>query len=117
MLKKCKKPDDVLFINASEQFEKGKRRNRLLSEHIAKILDMYQFRRGEERFSRRVPMEEIVGHGYNLNISRYISTSVAEEEIDLAEVNSRLVELVQKIEAAREKHNTFLKELGLPFLP
>lgn len=117
VLKKCKKPDDVLFINANEQFEKGKRQNRLLPEHIAKILDTYQFRREEGRFSRCVPLEEIVRHEYNLNISRYVSTSVAEEEIDLAEVNSRLVALEEKIKAAGEKHNAFLRELGLPFLP
>ena len=45
VLKKCKKPDDVLFVNASEHFEKGKRQNRLLPEHIDKIIDTYQFRR------------------------------------------------------------------------
>jgi type I restriction enzyme M protein len=117
VLKKCKKPDDVLFINASEQFEKGKRQNRLLPEHIDKIIDTYQFRREEERYARRVPMEEIEANGYNLNISRYISTAVAEEEIDLQRVNDELVTLAQKIEAARDKHNAFLKELGLPPLP
>jgi hypothetical protein len=53
----------------------------------------------------------------NLNISRYISTAVAEEEIDLGAVNAELVSLEQKIDAATEKHNTFLKELGLPPLP
>jgi len=46
VLKKCKKFDDVLFINAAEYFEKGKRQNQLLPEHIAKIVDTYQFRRG-----------------------------------------------------------------------
>lgn len=59
VLKKCKKPDDVLFINASEYFEKGKRQNRLNKEHISKIVDTYQFRKEEDRYSRRVPLEEI----------------------------------------------------------
>jgi type I restriction enzyme M protein len=45
VLKKCKKPDDVLFINAAEHFEKGKRQNQLTDEHIAKIIETYQFRR------------------------------------------------------------------------
>lgn len=117
VLKKCKKPDDVLFINAGEQFEKGKRQNVLLSGHIAKILDTYQSRQEEERFSRRVPLEEIVGQEYNLNISRYISTAVAEEVVDLAEVNRQLVELEGKIKAASDKHNAFLQELGLRPLP
>ena len=117
VLKKCKKPDDVLFINASEHFEKGKRQNRLLPEHIDKIVDTYQFRKEEERYSRRVSMEEIETQGYNLNISRYISTAMLEEEIDLGAVNRELLSLDNKIVAATKKHNEFLKELGLPPLP
>jgi type I restriction enzyme M protein len=117
VLKKCKKPDDVLFINAAEHFEKGKRQNRLTEEHIAKIIDTYQFRKEEERYSKRVSMERIAEEGYNLNISRYISTATAEEEIELQAVNAELVTLEQKIESAREKHNAFLKELGLSALP
>ena len=117
VLKKCKKSDDVLFINAAEHFEKGKRQNRLLPEHIDKIIDTYQFRREEERYARRVPMAEIETNGYNLNISRYISTAVAEAEIDLQAVHTELLTLSQKVEAARDKHNAFLMELGLPPLP
>ncbi|MDS4059896.1 MAG: N-6 DNA methylase, partial [Candidatus Contendobacter sp.] len=117
VLKKCKKPDDVLFINAAEHFEKGKRQNRLLPEHIVKIIDAYQFRKEEERYARRVTMEEIEKNGYNLNISRYISTAQAEEEIDLQAVNAEMVQLTRNIEAARDKHNAFLNELGLLPLP
>jgi type I restriction enzyme M protein len=117
VLKKCKKPDDVLFINAAEHFEKGKRQNRLTDEHIAKIIDTYQFRKEEERYSKRVSMERIAEEGYNLNISRYISTATAEEEIDLQAVNAELMTLEKDIGSAREKHNAFLKELGLPALP
>jgi len=117
VLKKCKKPDDVLFINASEHYEKGKRQNRLLPEHIDKILDTYMQRSKEDRYSRPVSMDEIRENGYNLNISRYISTAVGEEEIDLGAVNASLVELEKKIEESKKKHNEFLKELGLPPLP
>ena len=117
VLKKCKKPDDVLLINASEHFEKGKRQNRLLDEHIEKIVSTYQFRSEEPRYSRRVSMEEITENDFNLNISRYISTAVSEEEIDLGAVNAELVSLEQKIEAMIKKHNAFLRELGLPLLP
>lgn len=117
VLKKCKKPDDVLFINASEHFEKGKRQNRLLPEHIDKIIATYQFRKEEDRYARRVPMEEIATNDYNLNISRYISTAKAEDAIDLQLVNKELVELETKILAGTHQHNEFLKELGLPSLP
>lgn len=117
VLKKCKKYDDVLFINASEHFEKGKRQNQLLPEHIEKILKTYENRKEEERYSRRVSMEEIEKNGYNLNISRYVSTAVEEEEIDLGAVHEQLQVLEKKIKEAKEKHNAFLKELGLPPLP
>jgi type I restriction enzyme M protein len=117
VLKKCKKPDDVLFINAAEQFEKGKRQNRLRPEDIDKILDTYQHRREETRYSLRVSMERIEKEGYNLNISRYISTAVADEEIDLQAINEEMLSLAQNIETAKEKHNAFLKELGLSVLP
>ena len=117
VLKKCKKPDDVLFINASEQFEKGKRQNRLLEDHIKKILDTYQFRKKEERYSRPVPVEEIEENSYNLNISRYISTAQPKEPIDMQAVHGELVTLEQQIKIAQNKHNAFLKELGLPTLP
>lgn len=117
VLKKCKKTDDVLFINAAEHFEKGKRQNRLLPEHIDKILDTYQFRREEERYARRVPMAEIESNGYNLNISRYISTAVAEPEVDLAAVNAELLAIDASIRTATDRHNAFLRELGLPPLP
>ncbi|HEY8906305.1 MAG TPA: type I restriction-modification system subunit M, partial [Rhodoferax sp.] len=74
VLKKCKKPDDVLFINAAEHFVKGKRQNQLTDEHIAKIIATYQHRLEEARYSRRVEMAEIEKNDFNLNISRYIST-------------------------------------------
>lgn len=114
VLKKCKQPDDVLFINAAEHFIKGKRQNLLTDENIAKIIETYQFRNEEPRYARRVEMEEIEKNGYNLNISRYISTANAEAEIDLETVNSELVTLEKNIQMARDKHNAYLKELGLP---
>jgi type I restriction enzyme M protein len=117
VLKKCKKPDDVLFINAAEHFEKGKRQNQLSKEHIEKIIQTYRSRKDEPRYSRRVEMAEIEKNDFNLNISRYISTAVAEEEIDLAATHDELVEIEDSIRTATEKHNGFLKELGLPPLP
>ena len=93
VLKKCKKPDDVLFINAAEHFEKGKRQNQLTDEHIAKIIDdlpephgstsdtpgAWRWRRSQE-------------NDYNLNISRYISTAEEEAEIDLAATHAEVGE-------------------------
>jgi type I restriction enzyme M protein len=116
VLKKCKKFDDVLFINASgeENFEKGKRQNRLRDKDIEKIVEAYKDRLDIEKYSRKVSMEEIEKNDFNLNISRYVSTSIEEEKIDLLEVNKKLAEIEQRIAKARDTHNQFLKELGLP---
>lgn len=117
VLKKCKKPDDVLFINASENYEKGKRQNQLLQEHIEKIIDTYRERENEKRYSRKVSMEEIEKNDFNLNISRYVSLAKPEEPIDIKQVNKDLVNLEKDIAEAKDRHNEFLKELGLPPLP
>ena len=101
----------------AEHFDKGKRQNRLLHRaHREDHLDL-PVPNEEPRYSRRVPMEEIERNDFNLNISRYISTASAEEEIDLDAVNAKLASLEQRIEVATNKHNEFLKELGLPLLP
>ncbi len=119
VLKKCKKPDDVLFINASgqEHFVKCKRQNQLTDERIAKIIKTYQFSEEEARYSRRVDMAEIEKNDFNLNISRYISTVVGEAEIDLDDTHLKLVEIEKAIAAAKDKHNAFLRELDLKPLP
>ena len=117
VLKKCKKPDDVLFINAAEHFVKGKKQNQLAPDNIEKIIGTYRNRSEEERFSRRVGMDEIEKNDFNLNISRYVSTATAEAEIDLAATHSELVTIESAIQEATRIHNTFLAELGLPLLP
>jgi type I restriction enzyme M protein len=120
VLKKCKKQDDVLFINASEHYQKGKRQNTLrVGENeepndIQKIVETYKNRENIERYSRKVSMEEIEKNGYNLNISRYVSTSEDEVQIKLADVNKKLTSINESIKTNTDKHNEFLKELGLP---
>lgn len=123
VLKKCKKQDDVLFINASEHYEKGKRQNTLREgdegepNDIQKIVDTYKYRPEHiERYARRVSMDEIEKNGYNLNISRYVSTSIDEIQIDLKTVNSKLTSINESIKTNTDKHNEFLKELGLPLI-
>ncbi|GGZ63841.1 type I restriction-modification system subunit M [Lysobacter xinjiangensis] len=117
VLKKCKKPDDVLVINAAEHFTKGKRQNHLSDADIDRIIGTYRDRAERERFSRRVSMQEIIANDYNLNISRYVSTAVTEPDIDLLGVHGELVEIERQLSEARSRHNAFLKELGLPELP
>jgi type I restriction enzyme M protein len=114
VLKKCKKHDDVLFINAAEHYKQGKRQNNLEEEHIDKIVETYQYRPQEiTKYARRVSMDEIEKNGYNLNISRYVSTSADEVKIDLKEVNQKLEDINKSITKNTNLHNDFLKELGL----
>lgn len=127
VLKKCKKEDDVLFINASEHYKKVKRQNVLRNgmidgvadpkeeNDIQLIIDTYQNRPEKpiERYARRVSMSEIEKNDFNLNISRYVSTAKAEIRIDLKEVNKKLVDIEKKAEKSLNEHNEYLKELGL----
>jgi type I restriction enzyme M protein len=117
VLKKCKKPDDVLFINAAEHFTKGKRQNQLSNDDIERIVSTYRNRTEQERYARRVPMQEIIDNAYNLNISRYVSTAEAEKEIKLEAVHAELEAIELKIDEAKKRHNAFLVELGLAPLP
>ena len=113
VLKKCKREDDVLFINASEHFDNGKRQNSLGEKYIEKIVDTYMLRIEEKRYSKRISMEDIEKNGYNLNISRYVSTAKDEVPVDLNEVNKSLNSINDLIENKTREHNKFLEELGL----
>ena len=115
VLKKCKKFDDVLFINASgkEHFEKGKRQNFLRPQDIDKVVETYQFRKDEERYSRRVSMKEIEENNFNLNISRYVDTSEQEEDIDIQAVMQEIKNLEVKRAKLDSEIEVYLKELGI----
>ena len=120
VLKKCKKEDDVLFINASEHYKKEKRQNYLRTgengepNDIQEIVDTYQNRPDKiERYARRVSMEEIEKNDFNLNISRYVSTAKPEPIIDLDDVNEKLTEIETKATKSLNEHNEYLKQLGL----
>ena len=118
VLKKCRKNDKILFINASseEHYEKGKRQNFLREKDIEDIIEAYKNRETISRYAREVPLSEIKDNGYNINSSRDINLSKDEEIIDLNKVNERLTEIEKEIIKARDEHNKYLEELGLPKL-
>jgi len=115
VLKKCRKNDKILFINASsdEHYEKGKRQNYLRKEDVDDIINAYKSRTTISRYAREVSLSEIKDNGYNLNITRYVNLSKDEEIIDLKKVSEQLEEIEKEIIKARDKHNAFLEELGL----
>ncbi len=116
VLKKCRKNTDILFINAAECFEKGKKQNVLKEEHIDKIVNAYRDRTEQDRFSRRVSLKEIAENDYNLNITRYVSLAQEEAPVDLTANHALLTDIDGKIADAKGKLNGFLTELGLPTL-
>lgn len=113
VLKKCRKSDDILFINAAELFEKGKKQNTLLPHHIDKIVNTYKNRTEENRFSRRVKMREIKENDYNLNVTRYVSLAQEEATVDLKDNHKALISISEQLEEAKSRLNGYLKELGL----
>ena len=116
VLKKCKKEDDILFINANKEFSKEKTRNILEDKHIQKIINTYRERKEEENYSKRVTMDMIVQNEYNLNISRYVSTAEEDKIIDLTQVKEELDSIEAKITETKTKFNEYLRQLDLPEL-
>lgn len=113
VLKKCKKFDDVLFINASEDFEKDKRQNKLNEAHIEKIIDTYRHRKEIEKYSHCATLQEISDNDYNLNIPRYVNNFKEEEAIDIQAVMKEIKTLEAKRIDLDNQIEGYLKELGL----
>lgn len=91
VFKKCREtPEDVLFIDASQNFEKVKNQNVLRDADIDKIVSTYRNRTEEAKYSKRASLKEIADNDYNLNISRYVDTFEAEELIDISVVSNNL---------------------------
>lgn len=86
VFKKNRRRKDILFIDASNDFEKGKNQNRLTDEHVEKIVAAYRKRENIDKFAHLADLEEIRANDYNLNIPRYVDTFEEEEQIDLAQV-------------------------------
>ncbi|MCT4139887.1 type I restriction-modification system subunit M [Elizabethkingia anophelis] len=114
IFKKCREADeDILFIDASKEFEKQKNQNVLLNEHIDKIVDTYQNRTVIEKFSHKATLQEVADNDYNLNIPRYVDTFEEEEEIDIQAVMAEIKELEAKRSQLDFEIEIYLKELGL----
>ncbi|AIY04506.1 type I restriction-modification protein subunit M [Planococcus sp. PAMC 21323] len=114
VFKKTRKEDaNVIFIDASNEFEKGKNQNNLTDENVDKIVDTYKSRETIERYSYAASLEEIKESDYNLNIPRYVDTFVEEESVDLEAVQVRLKEIDKEIEEIDRELEEYFKELGV----
>lgn len=114
VFKKCRECDeDILFIDASIQFKKEGNQNKLLDEHVDRIVATYKRRKTIEKYSYVASMEEIAENDYNLNIPRYVDTFEEEEPVDLGAVAEEIKLLNAEIEKNDEVISGFCRELGI----
>lgn len=118
VFKKCRVNDDnILFIDASREFQKVGNQNTLTSEHVEKILNTYQARQNIDKYAYVASLDEIKENDYNLNIPRYVDTFEEEELIDIEQVAKKLHALEYEMRATDTTIAQFCNELGitLPF--
>lgn len=106
---------NVLFIDASKEFNKGKDQNELTDENIQRIVETYENRVEVERYAHVAIMNEIIDNDYNLNIPRYVDTSEPEEEIDLDKVTKDILDIDTEISSVSSQLKKSFDELGLVF--
>ena len=110
---KGKTHSDVLFIDASREFEDAKNQNRLTDAHLDKIVATYEAFQTVEKYAYRATAQEIADNDFNLNIPRYVDTFEEEKEIDLGAVKIEIARLEGELATVRQKMDGYLKELGL----
>jgi type I restriction enzyme M protein len=114
VLSKCRVNDDnILFIDASKGFEKDGNKNKLLDEHIDKIVSTFRERKTVDKFSYVASLDEIIENDYNLNIPRYVDTFEEEALIDLDAVSNQLQVLEKDIAETDNTIADFCKQLNI----
>ncbi|WP_232510545.1 type I restriction-modification system subunit M [Mesomycoplasma dispar] len=110
VLNKAKKSDNIIFIDASEQFYKDRNKNKLTKENIDFIVDIYKNRKEIQNISKIATIDEIVENEYNLSVSKYVIKTQEDEVKDIAELNRKIEEIVAKNDEYRQKINEFIRE-------
>ncbi|MBI5416683.1 type I restriction-modification system subunit M [Candidatus Poribacteria bacterium] len=113
VFKRNRKTKDIIFIDASHEFEKEKTQNKLRNEHIEKIIKTYKEYKTYDKYSYRATIDEIKENEYNLNIPRYVDIFEEEEEIDIKAVQKEIEGLEKELASVRKEMDGYLKELGL----
>lgn len=102
---------DVLFIDASQDYQSGKNQNTLLEEHTKKILNAYEKRQEFNKYAYVASIDELKENAFNLNIPRYVDTFEEEAEIDIEAVQQEIDRLENELAEVRGKMSNFLKEM------
>lgn len=113
VLKNNRKNKDIFFIDASEEYDKGKRQNKLREEDISKILTAYRKRKDILKYCRAVSFEEIKANNYNLNISRYLISAEEKSDINLDTSKREIDNLETEREKLRNSINNIFKEIKI----
>ena len=109
---KNKSTNEVLFIDASAEYESGKNQNKLSEENIAKIFDTFKAWETKDKYSYVAKVEEIIENDYNLNIPRYVDTFEEEEPVDIAATQEEIADLKKELADVEDQMADYLKELG-----
>tara|TARA_R100000306_G_C4377491_1_gene142596 strand:- start:234 stop:1763 length:1530 start_codon:yes stop_codon:yes gene_type:complete len=109
---KAKTREEIIFIDASKEFEDGKRQNKLRSQDIEKIVGAYHNFEAIEKYSSVVPPSEVEENDFNLNIPRYVDTFEEEEPVDIPTVQKNIEQLEAELLEVRTEMKKHLKELG-----
>ena len=110
---KAKTTDKVLFIDASKEYQDGKKQNILRKQDINKIVDTFKEFAEIEKYSHLATIDEIAENDFNLNIPRYVDTFEEEEPVDIAATQLEIERLENELVVVREQMSNYLKELGL----
>lgn len=113
IIKKNRSRNDTLFIDASKDFQEGKKQNKLRDSDIEKILKTYAKRKSSGNYASLVALDEISKEDFNLNISLYIDTYEEGEAVDLEKVQGEIENLETELSSIRKKMKSYLKEMGL----
>ena len=111
VLKKHRDGRDVLFIDASKKFDKGKKQNAMTDEHIEAVMELYSKRETVEKESYLASFEDIEKNYFNLNIPRYVDNFEKEEEVDINALLTQMDQTDKELEQAQGEFLSLLKEL------
>ena len=112
VFRRGRKTTDVIFIDASREYQDGKNQNRLTRENLEKIVSTYREKKSIDKYSYLATLDEIRENDYNLNIPRYVDTFEEEEPVDIPSVQREIEGLESELDELRVKMNSYLKELG-----
>jgi type I restriction enzyme M protein len=113
VFKKGRRHTDVMFVDASREFEDGKNQNRLREQDIEKIVAAVRAGKDVEKYAHRATVEQIKENEYNLNIARYVDTYAEEERVDLSAVQQEIKQLEESLADTRAEIGRHLADLGL----